>query len=71
VEGQGFTASLVVEDLYASPSATPQSAFDWWMQNSAYKADLLNPGTTVFGVAYVASESSMLGGYFVVVSAKP
>ena len=70
---QGFTASLVVEDLYAAPVNTgnPQSAIDWWMSDSDSRADILNAGTTVFGVAYVSSEDSMLGGYFVVVSAKP
>ena len=73
VEAEGFTASLVVEDLYASPvnGGDPQSAIDWWMSDSASRADILNPNTTVFGVAYVSSEASMLGGYFVVVSANP
>ena len=73
VEAQGFTASLVVEDLYAAPVnvGDPQSAIDWWMNDPASRADILNPNTTVFGIAYVSSEESMLGGYFVVVSAKP
>jgi len=72
VEDQGFNASLVVEDLYAAPVnvGDPQSAFDWWMSNPASQADLLNTNTTVFGVAYVSSEESMLGGYFVVIMAK-
>lgn len=74
VQAAGFSASLVVEDLYALHPAyggNPQSAFDWWMSDAASKADLLNPDTTVFGIAYVSSEQSLLGGYFVVVSAKP
>ena len=71
---QGFKASLVLEDLYAlSPAygGNPQSAFNWWMGDPASKADLLNANTTVFGIAYVASDKSLLGGYFVVLSAKP
>jgi uncharacterized protein YkwD len=74
VQAEGFTASLVVEDLYAlSPiyGGNPQSAFGWWNGDAASKADLLNPNTTAFGVAYVSSDKSLLGGYFVVVSAKP
>ena len=73
VEAQGFTASLVLEDIYAAPVnvVEPQSAIDWWMSNPDRRADILNPGTTVFGVVYVSSQESMLGGYFVVVSAKP
>ena len=72
VAAEGFTASLVVEDLYAAPVnvGDPQSAIDWWMSDSASRADILNPNTTVFGVAYVSSEESMLGGYFVVVMAQ-
>jgi len=73
VREAGFTASLVVEDLYALHPAyggNPQSAFDWWMSDADSKADLLNANTTVVGVAYVTSDESLLGGYFVVVSAK-
>jgi uncharacterized protein YkwD len=73
VEAAGFKASLVLEDLYALHPAyggNPQSAFNWWMSDPASKADLLNPNTTVFGVAYATSDTSLLGGYFVVVSAK-
>ncbi len=74
VKDAGFNASLVLEDLYALAPAyggNPQSAFNWWMGDPASKADLLNPNTTVFGVAYTTSDASLLGGYFVVVSAKP
>jgi uncharacterized protein YkwD len=74
VEAAGFNASLVVEDLYAlhpSYGGNPQSAFNWWISDPDSKADLLNANTTVFGVAYVTSDESLLGGYFVVVSAKP
>ena len=33
VAAQGFTASLVVEDIYASKTGNPQAAFDWWMSD--------------------------------------
>ena len=71
VTAQGFTASLVVEDIYASKTGNPQAALDWWMSDPAHRADILNANTTVFGIAYVTSADSMLGGYFVVLSAKP
>ena len=73
VQAAGFTASLVLEDLYALAPAyggNPQSAMNWWMSDPTSKADLLNANTTVFGIAYVSSDKSLLGGYFVVVSAK-
>ena len=74
VQEAGFAASLVVENLYALHPAyggNPQSAFDWWMSDADSKADLLNANTTVFGIAYVTSDESLLGGYFVVLSARP
>jgi uncharacterized protein YkwD len=70
----GFPASVVLENLYALHPAyggNPQSAFDWWMGDTESRADLLNANTTVAGIAYVTSEESLLGGYFVVVSARP
>jgi uncharacterized protein YkwD len=73
-EAAGFTGSLILEDLYALHPAyggNPQSAFAWWMSQPGSKADLLNANTTVFGVAYATSDESLLGGYFVVLSAKP
>ena len=48
-----------------------QTALDWWLSDPAHRADILNENTTTFGIAYVTSADSMLGGYFVVVSAKP
>ncbi len=69
----GFNGSSIVEDLYALHPAlggNPQSAVNWWMSDATSKADLLNPNTTVFGIAYVSSDKSLLGGYFVVVSGK-
>ena len=71
VAAQGFTASVVVEDIYASKTGTSQAALDWWLSDPAHRADILNADTTAFGIAYVTSADSMLGGYFVVVSAKP
>lgn len=71
LEAQGFPASLVVEDIYASQAATPQAALDWWLGDPDHRADILNADTTVFGIAFVTSDESMLGGYFVVVSARP
>lgn len=74
VREAGFTASVVREDLYALHPAyggNPQSAFDWWMSDADSKADLLNTNTTVVGIAYVSSDESLLGGYFVVLSARP
>lgn len=69
----GFNGSPVLEDIFALHPAlggNPQAALNWWMSDATSKADLLSSNTTVFGIAYVSSEKSLLGGYFVVVSGK-
>jgi uncharacterized protein YkwD len=72
---QGYTASLVLENLYALHPAygiNAQTAFNWWMNNdSAGRSNILNPNVTEFGVSYQVFDKSLLGGYFVVVFAKP
>jgi uncharacterized protein YkwD len=67
----GFTSTTVTEVIYASPSATPQTALDWWMRNTQSKDSLLKADLTVVGIAYVKSDTSLFGGYFVVVAGKP
>lgn len=74
VAAQGYAATLVLEDIYALHPAygiNAQAAFNWWMNDPAHRADILNPATTDFGITYVENEDSLLGAYFVVVSAKP
>ncbi|PWB71612.1 MAG: hypothetical protein C3F07_13590 [Anaerolineales bacterium] len=71
---QGYTASVIVENIYALPpvfGTNPQVAFDWWMNNTESRANILNSQTTEFGIAYVESDESLLGAYFVMVAAKP
>jgi uncharacterized protein YkwD len=75
VAAQGYTASLVLENLYALHPAygiNAQTAFNWWMNNdSAGRSNILNPNVTEFGVSYQVFDKSLLGGYFVAVFAKP
>lgn len=75
VQAQGYSASLVLENLYALHPAygiNAQTAFNWWMNNdSASRANILNPTVTEFGISYQVSEKSLFGGYFVVLFAKP
>jgi uncharacterized protein YkwD len=74
VAAQGYTASVVVENLYALHPAfgiSPRVALDWWNRNEAYRNNLLNPNVTEIGIAYVADEKTLFGAYFVVTFAKP
>jgi uncharacterized protein YkwD len=71
VATQGYTASIVLENLYALPQSTPQSAFNWWMNDPTNRGNILNANVTELGIAYVTSPNSLLGSYFVVIFAKP
>jgi uncharacterized protein YkwD len=75
VAAQGYTASLVLENLYALHPAygiNAQTAFNWWMNNDpASRTNILNPDVTELGISYQVSEKSLFGGYFVALFAKP
>ena len=71
VSRAGLGATTVAEFIYASPNATPQAAFDWWMEKPENNAAILSDDFSVIGVSYVTSEESLFGGYFVVLMANP
>lgn len=74
VVAQGYTASVVVENLYALHPAfgmSPRVAFDWWNRNTTYRDNILNRDVTEIGIAYVSDENTLFGAYFVVTFAKP
>lgn len=74
VAAQGYTASVVIENLYALHPAygmRPSVAFDWWNRNTAYRDNILNRDVTEVGIAYVSDEKTLFGAYFVVTFAKP
>jgi len=71
---QGYDAALVFENLFARSPANggnPRAAFDYWMNDPTQRAEILNSGTIDLGIAYLSSEDSLLGGYFVLLTAKP
>ncbi|HQV94191.1 MAG TPA: CAP domain-containing protein, partial [Anaerolineales bacterium] len=74
VKAQGYTATFVFEHLFALAPAnggTPLAAFNWWINDPEQRVQILSTNVTDFGVAYVSSPDSLLGGYFVLVTAKP
>ncbi|HNQ93175.1 MAG TPA: LysM peptidoglycan-binding domain-containing protein [Anaerolineales bacterium] len=74
VKAQGYTATFVFEHLFALAPAnggTPLAAFNWWINDPEQRAQILSTNVTELGVAYVSSPDSLLGGYFVLVTAKP
>lgn len=74
VAAQGYKATILFENLFAlSPAngGNPLAAFNWWMNDPQQRAEILNSGTADIGIAYVTSPESLLGGYFVLITAKP
>lgn len=74
VSAAGYKASVVAENIFALQPAyggNPQAAMTWWTNDATSNANMLNANVTDFGIAYVSSDQSLLGGYFVVVFAKP
>jgi uncharacterized protein YkwD len=70
VERQGYAWSWIGENFYVGGSGA-QTAFDWWMNSTAHRNNLLSPNYTQFGAGYVYDADSDYGGYFVVVFARP
>jgi uncharacterized protein YkwD len=70
VERQGYSWSWIGENYYVG-GGSAQTAFDWWMNSTPHRNNLLSPNYTQFGVGYVYDADSDYGGYFVVVFAKP
>ena len=67
---QGYTWSWIGENYFVGGSGA-QTAFNWWMNSTPHRNNLLSPNYTQFGVGYVYDADSDYGGYFVVVFAKP
>ncbi len=68
---QGYSWSWVGENIFAGSSATPQDAFDWWMNSGPHRANLLNSNYQDIGIGYVYLAGSPYGGYFTAVFARP
>ncbi len=73
VEAQGYAWSWIGENYYVTGNTQngARVAFDWWMNSTPHRNNLLSPNYTQFGVGYVYDVASDYGGYFVVVFARP
>ena len=71
VNAQGYLWSWVGENIFAGGSATPQSAFDWWMNSDLHRANLLHANFTEIGIGYIYEANSLYKGYFTAVFARP
>ncbi len=73
VEAQGYSWSWIGENYYVTHDTVtgPQTAFNWWMNSTPHRENILGASYTQFGVGYIYGPDSDFGGYFVVVFARP
>lgn len=72
VTRQGYTYSWIGENymVTSNSSSAAQSAFDWWMNSTPHRNNILGSSYTQFGVAGVSSDVDW-GIHFVIVFARP
>jgi uncharacterized protein YkwD len=74
VAEQGYSGTLVGENIYASGDTSPnapQLAFEFWMASPPNRSNILHDKFTEIGIGYIYEPSSPFGGYFTVVFAQP
>ena len=73
VRRQGYAYSWIGENYMITGDTVngPQIVFDWWMNSTPHRNNILSPNYTEFGVGYIYNRDVGWGGYFVIVFARP
>ena len=73
IKTQGYVYSSAAEVIFAGSGDldSPRGAFNAWLENSEYKAHLLDPAFTQVGLGAVHNPAGVFSGYFTVVFASP
>jgi uncharacterized protein YkwD len=69
IAAAGYAASSASEIIYGS--GYPQTAFEWWMNDTTHRNEILNPYVTDMGVGYAYNNQTAYGSYFTVDFASP
>jgi uncharacterized protein YkwD len=69
ITAAGYSPSYYSEIIYGG--GYPQSAFDWWMNDTIHRNEILNPSVTEMGVGYAYSADTSTGSYYTVDFASP
>lgn len=59
---QGYPGTYDSENIYAGGSA--QDAFDWWMNSTVHRDNILSSKITQIGISYAFYAGSKFGGYY-------
>ena len=73
IMSQGYVYSAAAENIYDGEGLnnTPLAAFNSWLDNPEYHANILNGYYTQVGIGYMCNAESTLGGYYTAIFARP
>jgi uncharacterized protein YkwD len=74
VKAEGYNYSYVSENIYAgSPDfgGNAQGAFDWWMNSTVHRNNILSTKVSQIGIGYASVPGSPYGGYYTLNFARP
>jgi uncharacterized protein YkwD len=74
IKAQGYSAANARENIYVgSPDfgGTPAGAFEWWMNSTIHRGNILSAESSSIGIGYAFRAGSEYGGYFTIVFARP
>lgn len=74
IQAEGYSYSYASENIYAgSPDfgGDAQGAFDWWMNSTVHRNNILSKKITQIGIGYVNVNGSPYGGYYTLDFAHP
>lgn len=74
VKAEGYSYSYVSENIYAgSPDfgGNAQGAFDWWMNSTVHRNNILSTKVTQIGIGFALVAGSPYGGYYTLNFARP
>jgi len=73
VAAQGYSFTWIGENIYAGGGSnnTPERAFEWWMNSTPHRNNILGPNYQSIGIGYQYSSESQYGGHFTLVFTRP
>ena len=73
IASQGYVYSAAAENIYDGEGLnnTPLAAFNSWLDNPEYLANILDGYYTQVGIGYMCNAESTLGGYYTAIFARP
>jgi uncharacterized protein YkwD len=73
VAAQGYSFTWIGENIYAGGGSynAPEQAFNWWMNSTPHRENILGANYQSIGIGYQSSPQSQYGGCFTLVFTRP